>query len=146
LLPVAANSVVEVQGARQLRRTLKAAGEDLADLKAAHKQASTIALGGISPLVPVRSGRLAATLRAAGTNTAGIVRAGKKAVPYAGMVQWGRKRWPSMISTPKDPYKQVNSFVKPRLFMTDGAKATEPEWVAVYEAALDRAMNQIKGK
>ena len=120
--------IVQVEGARELRRSLKAAGDDLSDLKAAHKQAAEIGVRAVQPITPVLTGRLAASVRGAGTTTAAIIRAGKKAVPYAGAVHWGRKMWPSMISTPNPPRKRVYSFIKPRLFIVDGVTDVEPAW------------------
>ena len=137
--------IVQVEGARELRRSLKAAGDDLSDLKAAHKQAAEIGVRAVQPITPVLTGRLAASVRGAGTTTAAIIRAGKKAVPYAGAVHWGRKMWPSMISTPNAPRKLVYSFIKPRLFIVDGVTDVEPAWVAVYEKALEEALDKVKG-
>ena len=137
--------IVQVEGARELRRSLKAAGDDLSDLKAAHKQAAEIGVRAVQPITPVLTGRLAASVRGAGTTTAAIIRAGKKAVPYAGAVHWGRKMWPSMISTPNPPRKRVYSFIKPRLFIVDGVTDVEPAWVAVYEKALEEALDKVKG-
>ena len=72
---------IKIEGQRELRKTLRAAGDDLEDLKAAHKAAAEIAAGGSRPLAPVRSGDLAGTIRAGGTKTSAVIRAGKKAVP-----------------------------------------------------------------
>lgn len=141
--------IVQVAGARELRRSLKAAGDDLSDLKAAHKQAAEIGVRAVKIIVPIgtgpNGGRLAASVRGAGTTTAAIIRAGKKNVPYAGAVHWGRKMWPSMISTPNPPRKRVYSFIKPRLFIVDGVTDVEPAWVAVYEKALEEALDKVKG-
>jgi hypothetical protein len=139
-------TLYQVEGGRQLRRTLKEAGDDLSDLKAAHKEAATIAAEGASSLVPVRTGRLAASIRPAGTKTAGIVRVGTKAVPYAHAIQWGRQIWPSKkASPPAAPRHKFKSFIKPSLFATEGAKDTEPRWVAAYEKALQDAVNKVEG-
>ena len=72
---------IKVEGQRELKKTLRAAGDDLEDLKAAHKAAAEIAAGGSRPLAPVRSGDLAGTIRAGGTKTSAVIRAGKQAVP-----------------------------------------------------------------
>ena len=53
--------------------------------------------------------------------------------------------WPSMISTPNPPRKRVYSFIKPRLFIVDGVTDVEPAWVAVYEKALEEALDKVKG-
>ena len=138
--------IVQVEGARQLRRSLKAAGDDLSDLKAAHKQVADMGVEAADQYVPIRSGRLQASIRGAGTTNAAIIRAGKKNVPYAGAVHWGRKMWPSMLSTPNPPRNRVYSFIKPRLFIVDGVTDIEPAWVAVYEEALAAALEKVEGK
>jgi hypothetical protein len=56
---------VEVDGLRQLIRSLRRAGDDLADLKDANQAAATIALRGAESLVPYGTGKLAASGRTA---------------------------------------------------------------------------------
>lgn len=121
---------IKVEGQRELRKTLRQAGDDLEDLKAAHKAAAEIAAGGSRPLTPVRSGTLQGTVRAGGTKTSAVLRAGKKAVPYAGPIHWG---WP-------------NRGIAPQSFLADGAKNTEPQWVELFYEALDKALKKVKGK
>src|SRR5262245_52256252 len=89
---MAGRVVVEMEGSRELRRTLRAAGDDLTDLKDAHAQvASLVAPRGRSN-APFRTGRLAGTVRGSGTKTAALLRAGFASVPYAGVREWG---WPA---------------------------------------------------
>lgn len=121
--------LVQIDGARELRRTLRAAGDDLTDLKAANLAAATIAAGTARSLAPVRSGALAADIRPAGTKTAGIIRAGRKRIPYAGVQHFG---WPAR-------------HIQPRLYLTRGAQSTESTWVPLYERALDQALEKVKG-
>lgn len=83
---------LQVDGARQLRSSLKRAGVSVQDLKAAHKAVADMVATDASPRTPRRTGRLAGTLRAAGTQSAAIVRAGRSTVPYAGVIHWG---WPA---------------------------------------------------
>lgn len=122
-------SVLKVEGAKQLRATLKKAGVDLGDLKAAHLEAAQIAERGADARAPRLSGRLAGTLRSSGTRTAGIVRAGRASVPWAGPVHWG---WPGHN-------------IKANPFISEGAQATESTWIDVYQQALDHAIDQVKG-
>ena len=121
---------IKVEGQRELRKTLRQAGDDLEDLKAAHKAAAEIAAGGSRPLTPVRSAALQGTVRAGGTKTSAVIRAGKKAVPYAGPIHWG---WPARG-------------IEPQSFLADGAKNTEPQWVELFYQALDKALKKVKGK
>lgn len=132
--------MVEVAGARQLRKSLKAAGESLDDLKASHKQAAAIAARASADLAPRITGRLSRTIRAAGTASAGIVRAGTKAAPYAQAVHWGRAYWPNK----KSP-RATRSYVKAQPFISQGARNSEGQWLPVYERALDDSIQLVKG-
>lgn len=126
---MARGAVHQVDGGRELRRSLRAAGDDFTDLKDAHREAAQIAMHASADLAPSVSGRLKVTLRAAGTKTAGILRAGKKAVPYAGPIHWG---WPKRNITAQP-------------FMATGAKNSEGQWVRVFEDRIDEITNKIKG-
>lgn len=120
---------VRLEGAARLRRTLRKAGRDLGDLKAAHGKAAQIAQQASAPLVPVRTGNLKATLRSSGTSREGIIRAGRASVPYAGPIHWG---WPARG-------------IAPQPFISEGARASEPVWFRVFEADLDKILDQVKG-
>lgn len=132
--------MVEVQGARELRKSLKAAGQSLDDLKAANKHAADIAARASAALAPRITGRLAGSIRAAGTNTAGIIRAGKKAVPYANAVHWGRRSWPNARSP-----RRTRSVVRAQPFISKGARNSEGQWLPVYRQALDQSIELVKG-
>lgn len=121
--------VVQVEGARQLRKTLKEAGDDLDDLKAAHARAAEIAAEASASLAPSRSGRLRASIRSSGTKTAGIIRAGRKSVPYANPIHWG---W----------FKRN---IRPNPFLSYGAQDSEGRWLPVYEAAVETALQKVEG-
>lgn len=131
---------MKVEGARNLRRSLKQAGEDLSDLKAAHRKAADIAADAARGIVPSRTDRLRKSIRAAATQSAAIMRAGSKRLPYANAVHWGRKAWPN-VSHPR----ATPSFMYPRLFLTKGAKETEPQWVGLYMQAVEDALEKIEG-
>lgn len=120
---------VQVDGLKELRKTLKAAGDDLSDLKAANAEAAQIAADGGRSRVPTLNGLLASSIRSTGTKTAGIVRAGKASVPYAAPIHWG---WPAR-SIPENP------------FLSDGATATEPRWLPVYEQRIEDIINNVEG-
>lgn len=122
--------IVEVQGGRALRKGLRAAGDDLTDLRIVHGQAASIAANRAADRAPELTGRLKATIRAAGTKTAGIIRAGNNTkVPYAGPIHWGWGR----RHIPANP------------FMTEAAQETEPRWRPVYDRYVDAALDKIKG-
>lgn len=122
-------AVHSVEGARELRRSLRKAGDDLSDLKDAHRKAAEIAAEASASLAPARSGRLRGTIRAAGTKTAGIIRSGKKAVPYAGPIHWG--------------WKKRN--IKANPFMSTGAQNSQGQWLPIYENHVETIVNSIEG-
>lgn len=132
--------MVEVAGARQLRRTLQAAGQSLDDLKASHKQAAQIAARASADLAPRITGRLARSVRAAGTNSAGIVRAGNRGAPYGPAVHWGRAYWPN-----KTHARATRSYVRAQPFISEGARNSEGQWLPVYERALDDSIQLVRG-
>lgn len=121
--------VYKVEGGRELRRTLRQAGDDLQDLTKAHREAAEIAARASSALAPVKSGRLRDTIRAAGTKTAGVVRAGFARVPYAGPIHWGWGR----------------RHIKAQPFISRGAQDSEGRWIRVYEDYIQTTIEKVKG-
>lgn len=80
-------------GYRELKRDLRRMGDEaIAELKRVNKEAADMVADTARPEIPVRSGRLKGTLRTTGTMRGGVVRMGRKAVPYAGPIHFG---WPS---------------------------------------------------
>lgn len=126
---VSSSAGIRVEGASNLRRTMRRAGEDLGDLKEAHQAAAAIAGGRARADAPRRSGRLAANVRWSGAATSATIRAGGARVPYAGPIHWG---WP-------------RRHIGAHPFITDAAVSTEPQWSSVYEAAVGRILDRIKG-
>lgn len=122
-----AGTTVRLDGGRQLRAGLSQLEDGIKDLKAAHKDAAQIAATASAALAPVVSGKLKRTIRAAGTKTAGIIRAGTSKVPYAPAIHWG---WKARNIT--------GSF-----FLSDGATSSEGRWIRVYEDHLHQLVNKI---
>jgi phage gpG-like protein len=122
-------AVLDVEGGKELRRSLKAAGDDLADLKEAHAEAARTVATAAKGTAPVRTGRLAASIRGSGTKTGAIVRAGGARVPYAAIQEFG---WPrhNIVGQP---------------YLVPAARETEPDWRRAYEAAVKRILAKVKG-
>lgn len=120
---------VEVKGAKELRKQLKAAGDDLGDLKATHKKIAQIVEFDALQLAPVVTGGLVGSIRASGTQTSAIVRAGRKSVPYAGPIHWG---WPARNITAQP-------------FLVDAQEAKYEDWMGEYTELVDRALNKVAG-
>lgn len=121
--------VVEVEGARELRRTLKRAGDNLADLKAVHAQVGQVVADAARPRTPTLTGRLAGSIRPARLAAGAVVRAGAASIPYGGPIHWG---WPARN-------------IEAQPFLSDAATSTEPEWVALYETEVNRIIEEVEG-
>jgi hypothetical protein len=126
---VANAPVLQVDGARQLRATLKAAGDDLEDLKAVHATVARYVALRAAAMAPRRSGRLAASVRGNQAKTAATVRAGGARVPYANPIHWG---WPRrhIASNP---------------FLVNAAHTTEPTWTKYYLREVERIVGKVHG-
>ncbi|AVJ48760.1 hypothetical protein SEA_SALLYSPECIAL_12 [Gordonia phage SallySpecial] len=124
-----AGAQVRVEGARELRRSMRRAELDLAELKETHARVAALVATRGQSAAPVQSGRLAATVRAGATRTAAVVRAGRKSVPYAGPIHWG---WPARGITAQP-------------WLTTAAAESEPAWLAVYTEAVEDILDRIEG-
>lgn len=120
---------LDAKGLGRLARTLKQAGADMGDLKAAYKRAAEVVKPEVKDLTPVRSGRLRRTIRTGATQKAGVVRAGNGSVVYAGVINYG---WPG-------------HHIEPKWFMQDGLISAEAEVDGIFADAMDKAIQQIKG-
>lgn len=118
--------MVRVPGLRRLRADLRKLGDDLAELKEAGYAAGRIVLGEAVRRAPRRSGRLAATGRAARAVSRVSVSFGRAAVPYAGVIHYG---WPA-------------HGIDPQPFAIEAGQVTEPAWLAVYAGGIDRAIDK----
>lgn len=119
-----------VVGQRRFVQTMRKAGADMDELKEVNAQAARVALPAVQSLVPRKSGKLAGSIRAGATKRAGVVRAGRKSVPYAGVINYG---WPA-------------HHIYPRLFANNGVARTEPTWAKLYEQFVKKTMSQVKGQ
>lgn len=120
---------LRVEGAAELRRTLKAAGDDLNDLKDAHATAARLVAADAAQRAPRRTGRLASNVRGSGAKTSATIRAGGAKVPYAGPIHWG---WPAHN-------------IKPNPFIAEAAQTTEGAWTAIYHNSVQRILDRVKG-
>ena len=115
---------IELEGNREFRRALRRTGNDVKDdLKSLHREGANIVLQESLRRVPVRTGTLKATVRAAALQTRGEVRAGFKRVPYAGPIHFG---WPAQR-------------IRPNPFLYDAIDARRSEVLDAYHQGVDRA-------
>lgn len=124
---------IEITGTATIAKTLRKAGIDLKELKPVNLDVAQLVMRRAHLNAPVLTGKLRSTLRASGTNRAGVIRAGNNratGVPYAGVVHWGWGR----RGIPANP------------FIAKAAKQTEPQWTGIYAVVVDKALRQVKGK
>ena len=94
-----ADKALMVVGQKRFVRTMRKAGADMEELKEVNRQAAQIALPAVRTLVPHgKTGKLAGNLRVSATKRAGVIRAGRKAAPYAGPINYG---WPKRHIRPR---------------------------------------------
>lgn len=118
-----------IVGQKRFVQTMRRAGADLDELKSVNRQAAQIALPAVTGRTPVRTGRLRGSVRVGATRRAGVIRAGRKSVPYAGVINYG---WPKRHITG-------------RMFANNGVAQTEPAWTKLYENFIKKTMSQVKG-
>lgn len=85
------SEAVRVEGARELRSTLRRLSRDLATdgFKDTNAAVGSLVAGTSRTTAPQRSGRLSGSIRASRAATSATVRAGGAAVPYANAIHWG---------------------------------------------------------
>jgi hypothetical protein len=83
-------SGIKVEGLRDVMNVLKQVGVPTAEVSAASQQAAEIVAKSARTLVPVRSGRLRASIRSKKQARKVLVSAGNNgSVPYANPIHWG---------------------------------------------------------
>lgn len=115
-----------VEGLEQLRRQIRRLKDSEVDdaMKGVNERLAKAILALAEPNVPVRTGKLIRTLRAAGTKRDAIGRVGGKSVPYAAAVHW--KYGPP--------------------FLSDAAAAVEQEAVDDYDTGLAQVLDKVIGR
>lgn len=118
--------VVRVEGAAQLRATMRAAGMRMRDLTAVNRRTAEKVVGAAAPSAPRRSGMLAASVRPAGTQRAALARS---PLVYGPVIHFG---WAAHN-------------IAPQPWIYDAAVATEPEWTGYYSDEIDKILDDIHG-
>jgi HK97 gp10 family phage protein len=120
-------AAVKIDGLSKLVSTMRKAGVDMEDMKAANQTVALIVAKQGQINVPVKTGRLRSSIRGSRAKSKATVRAGNGGVKYAGYVHWGTHKMP------------------PTLFLTNAAEQTQPEWVDDYYRELERLVGRING-
>jgi hypothetical protein len=129
-------STIQVEGARELRASLKRLGVELDDLKEAHVEVAGVVGRRAVSTAPKRSGRLAGTMRPGAAKAQAAVRFGGARAPYANAVHWG---------TGPRPGRRGPHNIARNAFAWEAAKDTQPEWEPIYAAAIDHLLALVKG-
>ena len=110
---------IRLEGAKEFRRALRDAGDDMEDLKATHKDAAEIVARRAAVISPARpgSGMLRDSVDSRGTKTQGYVRAGGRNAIYAGVIHFG---WPARN-------------IRPQPFLHDALDQRRSEVLDVYD-------------
>lgn len=123
---------IRVEGGEQLRRSIKAAQGDLTNLRALHREVADAVVPFVVYTTPRLDGALLGTIRAGATAKAAIIRAGSKAVPYAGVTHYG---WPIA----KIPRKTQ----PPHPWMLDAIHRSEPFWAGIFFTGIQKIIDEI---
>lgn len=118
---------VQVRGAAEFRKAMKAAGADLKDLKEANKAAAEVVATDARSRAPFRTGALIKSIRSKATKTYGRVMAGSDLVPYAGPIHFG---WPA-------------HGISPNPFLYDAADDKTSEVVSKYNSAVEAIVRKV---
>jgi HK97 gp10 family phage protein len=112
----------QIEGLREVQKALRDMGGDLLnEMKPTHLKAAEIVVPAAKQLAPVRSGRMAASIRAAAVRSGGRVRVGNSSVPYAGPIHFG---WPARR-------------IKPQPFVYEALDPRRDEVAEVYAKRLN---------
>lgn len=131
-----ARPVFAIEGARQLRASLRELDADMQDFKGVHAKVGGYVGAESAQRVPSRTGTLAATWRPGAAATNVTVRFGGAAAPYANAVHWGT----GARAGKKGPHN-----IRPSLFAVTAAHDTEPTWVPWYLEELNRMVARVRG-
>jgi len=116
---------ITVEGLNKTIRTLRKIDANMGpEIKSINLELAESLVPVAKSLVPVRSGRLRDSIRASGQQRTGVVRAGKKSVPYAGPIHFG---WPARS-------------IRPQPFLYDALDSRRSEIMSQY---VDRVQKLI---
>lgn len=128
--------VVEIEGAKELRRALKQTGDaDLPKaLREANRKAAELVVHAALPKVPVRSGRLKSSVKALASQSAGRAKAGSARVPYGPAVHWG--------TGPRRGLRGPHNIAR-RPFLLDAAEQQTRQVGDTYQDEIERILERL---
>lgn len=130
---MADNISARVEGAAQLRRTLRKAGADMSEMRQVHKRIGGVILPSAragTPIGPEIKGHIKSTVRVLASQAATTIRAGNKNLVYGPRTHWG---W-------------MRRGQRPNTWITRAAQSTESRWTQVYFDGITKIIDNIRGK
>lgn len=120
---------IKVEGLRELSKQLRQLGDvDLkAGLRDANKSLAAQVVQRALPNTPVRTGRLAASVRGLGSQQSATVKAGSASVPYAATIEYGRKK---------------RGFIAPTMFLHKAAEPVDRDAADEYLKIIDELIRK----
>lgn len=117
----------EIQGLREVQKALKQLGDATKkEMKSTHLKAAEIVVGASKRFVPIKTGALAQSIRAAAVQSGGRVRVGSASVPYAGPIHFG---WPARS-------------IKPQPFIYDALDTRRGEVARLYSERISELVTK----
>jgi hypothetical protein len=122
---------LRVEGLNELRRDLRRIKNQGLNqsMKDANKEIADEVIRRALPNVPVRTGRLKASVRGLGSLSGAVGKAGNVRVPYAAVIHWGRRRGGQVAARP---------------FLKDAADSIEPDVADRYLLHVDRIFDAVR--
>lgn len=118
---------VKVEGLRQTVNQLQTLGADVDDLKDTFSAIADEGARVMASLVPVRSGKLRATIHGNRAKSKAVVTVGRGSVPYAGPINYG---WPAR-------------HIKARNFVAKTDQVMGPRIEKMLDQGLEKAIRKI---
>jgi len=131
-------SGVKVVGLNQAVRALRAIGVPSAEIGKASQESGEIVASRARTLVPVKTGKLRASIKTARQSKKIIVKAGNdKNVPYANPIHWGWN-YDSVNLKPKN--------IRPRPFFTNALRTTRDQVYQSFFDSMERLLKEYSNK
>lgn len=137
---------IRVDGLKELRSQLRRVKDSEldAEMKQIHLEIAREVIAKALPKVPVRTGKLKASVRAAGTVRDAIGRAGSAGVPYAAPVHWGHGAQNlSVIRFNKQADHVGRKSSRANPFLWEAAQEIEQDVVDRYDMHVSRMLNRF---
>lgn len=114
---------IEIIGLKEAQKALRTLSKESRDkMKETHRKAGQIIVDAATPLVPLESGALLASIKSAPLQRQGRVRIGSASLPYAGPIHFG---WPARN-------------IKPNPFIYEVLDGRRAEVSRLYEDRINR--------